>query len=82
LGDRDKERAIAGFLGLDEFEIVRSNVRSEKPTGKKYEEFKKRIRMPPALLDRIYDSKFARHFYSNEERDLFRKRWSGGSTVD
>ena len=82
LDDRAKERAIADFIGLDEFEIVHSNVRNEKPEAQKYEEFKRRIRMPPALLDRMYDSKFARHFYSREERALFRERGSGGSTVD
>ena len=82
LEDRKKERAIADFLGLDEFEIVRSNVRSEKSTGQTYAEFKRRIRIPPALLDRMYDSKFARHFYSGEERDLFRKRWSGERIID
>ena len=82
LDDRDKERAIAAFLDLDEFDIVRSNVRSEKPGGERYEEFKKRIRMPPALLDQMYDSKFARHFYSSEERDQFKRRWSDGGTFD
>jgi hypothetical protein len=82
LDDRAKARAIADFLELDEFEIVRSNVRNEKPEAQKYEEFKRQISMPPALLDRMYDSKFARHFYSREERAFFRERWSGGSTID
>jgi hypothetical protein len=78
LDDRTKAQAIADFIGLDKFEIIRSNVRNEKPEAQKYEDFKRRIRMPPALLDQMYDSKFARHFYSTEERGLFRKRWSGG----
>jgi hypothetical protein len=81
LDDRTKARAIADFIGLDEFEIVRSNTRSEKPEAEKYEEFKRMIRVPPALLDLMYDSKFARHFYSKAERDHFRKRWSGGDNA-
>jgi len=81
MDDRSKEHAIANFLGLDEFEIVRSNVRSEKPEAQKYEEFKRRIELPPALLDQMYDSKFSRHFYSREERNRFRERWSGGSST-
>jgi hypothetical protein len=81
LDDRTKSRAIADFLGLDEFEIVRSNLRSAQPEAEKYKEFKQMIRMPPALLDLMYDSKFARHFYSDEERDRFRIRWSHGSTT-
>jgi hypothetical protein len=82
LDDQTKKRAIADFLNLDEFEIVRSNVRSEKPEARKYADFKQRIRMPPALLDQMYDSKFARHFFSQEERELFRKRWSGLNSVE
>jgi len=82
LDDRAKAQAIADFIGLDEFEIVRSNVASEKSYASPYTKFKQRIKIPPALLDRMYDSKYARHFYSKEERDQFRKRWSGGCTVD
>lgn len=82
LDDRTKALAIGDFLGLDEFEIVRSNVASEKSYARQYAEFKQRIRLPPALLDQMYDSKFARHFFSREERDIFRERWSGGSTIN
>jgi hypothetical protein len=77
LDDRTKAQAIADFIGLDEFEIVRSNVASEKDYASPYAKFKQRIVIPPALLDQMYESKFARHFYSRDERDLFRKRWSG-----
>ncbi len=80
LDDQSKAQAIANFLGLDEFEIVRSNVTSEKPYASEYAEFKQRIRIPPALLDQMYNSKFARHFYSSEEIEQFRARWSGNST--
>ena len=80
LNDRKKARAIADFLGLDEFEIVRSNVASEKNYARQYAEFKQRIRMPQVLLEQMYNSKFARHFYSTEERDQLRIRWSGSGT--
>ena len=77
LDDRTKARAIADFIGLDEFEIVRSNVANEKAYASPYEKFKQRIKIPPALLNQMYESKFARHFYTEDERDFFRKRWSG-----
>jgi len=79
LDDRIKEKAIADFLGLDEFEIIRTNVASEKSYATQYAEFKERIKIPPALLDQMYNSRFARHFYSSEELEQFRARWSGGS---
>ena len=81
LDDQKKAQAIADFLDLDEFEIVRTNVASEKSYARQYAEFKQHIRIPPALLDQMYNSKFARHFYSSEEREQFRARWSGSSTT-
>ena len=81
LDDRTKARAIADFIGLDEFEIVRSNVANEKDYASPYVKFKQRIKIPPALLNQMYESKFARHFYTEDERDFFRKRWSGRDTA-
>ena len=80
LDDRTKAQAVANFLDLDEFEIVRSNVTSEKSYAGQYAEFKQRIRIPTPLLDQMYNSKFARHFYSSEECKKFRARWTGDST--
>ena len=81
LDDPTKAQAIADFLGLDEFEIVRSNVASDKSYAGKYAEFRQRIRIPPTLLDQMYDSRFARHFYSGEEREQLRARWSGNGAA-
>jgi hypothetical protein len=81
LDDRAKAQAIADFLGLEKFDIVRSNVASEKDYASQYAEFKQRIRIPPALLDQTYNSKFARHFYSSKEREKFRSHWSGSSST-
>lgn len=74
--DRVKSAAIAEFLELDEFQMVRSNVSDNKPYADQYAEFKRRIHVPPALLDRMYESKYARHFYTEEERASFRAQWS------
>lgn len=79
MDDRTKAQAIADFIGLDEFEIVRSNVAGDKIYANLYAKFKQHIKIPPSLLDQMYDSKFSRHFFSREERDLFREQWSGNS---
>lgn len=79
LDDTAKAHAIARFLDLDEFEIVRSNVTADKPHAEQYAEFKRRIRIPAPLLDELYESKFAKHFYSPDERARFRARWAGGA---
>ncbi|MBM3779475.1 MAG: hypothetical protein FJW23_14770 [Acidimicrobiia bacterium] len=77
LDDTVKAGAIADFLGLDAFTMVRSNVSSDRSHARQYEEFKRRIRVPDWLLDDLYESKFARFFYTDEERARFRRRWSG-----
>ena len=77
LNDEAKARAIAEFLELKDFDIVRSNVTGTKSYGEHYTKFKRRIRVPEALLDAMYQSKFAKHFYSQEERARLRTRWSG-----
>ena len=75
LDDERKGRAIADFLGLETLELVRSNVSSKRAHARKYDLFKKRIRVPDSLLDAMYDSKFSRHFYSAEELARSRIRW-------
>ncbi len=43
-----------------------------------YREFVKQIRVDNSYLDTAYGSKYMRHFYSDQERDIFRKRWANG----
>lgn len=78
LEDAAKARAIAAFLGLDDLALVRSNVTSEKPRGRQYAEFKRRLRVPDPLLEEMYGSRYARHFYSEDERERMRQRWRTG----
>jgi len=77
LDDESKARAIADFLGLDSLELVRSNVSSKRDHASKYEEFKRRIRVPDSLLDLMYESKYAKFFYSADELSRYRARWRG-----
>ncbi|MCA9215076.1 MAG: hypothetical protein KDB27_18535 [Planctomycetales bacterium] len=82
LDDAAKASAIASFLGLDQFELVRSNVSSNRTHANAYAEFKQTIRVPDALLDQMYESKYAKFFYSDSERAKLRARWSGRNLRD
>jgi hypothetical protein len=73
--DEAKSRIIADFLGLKELQLVRSNVAEDKSYAGIYIDFKQSIKIPQALLDKIYESRYARHFYSSREIEGFRKRW-------
>ena len=44
-----------------------------------YREFLRSVRLPPAVLDQAYNSRYARHFYADEELEGFRRRWTDGS---
>ena len=81
LEDWVKEHAISEFLGIKQFQISRSNVTANKIYAGKAEDFKQRIRVPEQLLDEMYNSKYARFFYSGEELAAFRLRWSGGRGI-
>lgn len=75
LDDAAKSRAIRNFTGLDNFDIVRSNVALEKPYAARYAEFKEALCLPDSLLDDIYTSKYARHFFTLDERKRLRSSW-------
>lgn len=76
LSDSEKESAIAGFVGIDDLKLIRSNVTKNKDHGRQYEEFRRRIKLPDSYLDYVYGSKYARFFYSDAERAKFRAHWS------
>lgn len=70
------ETAICEFLGLDHFELVTSNVGRQKRYHELYAEFEQTVTLPASYLARMYDSRLARHFYTDEEIEGFRRRWT------
>jgi len=67
--------AFKEFLDIDGFTLIDANVASEKVYAPLYKEMKGRIRLPESYLDAMYQSKYTRHFYSEEEIRRFRERW-------
>ncbi|MEO1716864.1 MAG: putative capsular polysaccharide synthesis family protein [Planctomycetota bacterium] len=80
LADTAKSAAIAGFLGLPSMKWVRSNETSDKIQRDIYARFKQRLKMPEAVLDRLYVSQYSRHFYKAAEIETFRAKWSGAAS--
>jgi hypothetical protein len=73
---QDGEAAIGEFLGLDDFELVATNIGRDKRYADLYAEFERRVTLPPSYLDRMYGSRFARHFYSSVEIEAFAQQWT------
>ncbi len=71
-------RAIASFLGLDApLTIERRNEGTATDPTSAYRRFIDGATLPPALVDEVYDTRLARHFYSDEERARLRAEWTG-----
>lgn len=70
------EAAIREFLGLESFALVNANIGREKPYYDLYAEFERTVTLPSSYLARMFGSTFARHFYTDEEIDGFKRRWT------
>lgn len=68
--------AFRKFLDIQSFELVSANIGQEKNTSGIYERFLNSIKLPSKYLDTMYNSRFAAHFYTEEELNKFRARWS------
>ncbi|MGF1521841.1 MAG: putative capsular polysaccharide synthesis family protein [Leptolyngbyaceae cyanobacterium] len=69
------QQAFQEFLGLQNFQLVQSNVGSQKRYGSLYKAFLKQVDLPADYLEEIYGSKLVTHFYSASEIERFYQRW-------
>jgi hypothetical protein len=74
--NRSVTQAVHEFLGFQDFCLNNANVGDRKAYADVYQAFKASIVFPSAFLDRMYDSRFARHFYTESERQALRAQWT------
>lgn len=79
--DQCAAAAFKAYLGVDGFSLISANVATDKVYAPLYRAFKSRIRLPQDYIDRMYDAEYSRHFYSDEEIQQFRRRWTAGKRV-
>ena len=78
LGDLNRCHAEA-FNDLtpgSHFELAKANVGGDKGYADLYEDFRHNLRLPAEYLDRMYGSRYAQHFYSAEEIEEQRSKWT------
>jgi hypothetical protein len=73
--NRCASQAICEFLDLDAFSLVNANLGETKAYVDIYRAFKAQIAFPASYLDQMYDSRFARHFFCEAERQELRAKW-------
>ncbi len=67
--------AFKEFLGIEQFTLVKANISMEKNYYNAYKSFKNSIILPENYLSNIYSSKYAQHFYTKKEIDVFKDIW-------
>ncbi|MCB0397040.1 MAG: hypothetical protein KDD36_10320 [Flavobacteriales bacterium] len=68
--------ALSNWFGEGVGNLTTSNESENKKGSSLYAEMKQNYKAPEEKLDMLYGSKYARHFYSEDELMSFRKRWS------
>lgn len=56
--------------------VIEHRARGETKFGEEYKVFVKDAKFDEEFLDRMYESKYARHFYSPKQIKALRKKWS------
>jgi hypothetical protein len=73
--DRCAPEAFKEFLDIDNFILKHENIGSNKNYSEIYARFKREIHLSEAYLDKFYNSKYMRHFYTEEEINTLREKW-------
>lgn len=74
LSDVEKSKALNVHLGVD-VQVERAKVGADRAYGHVYRTAKEQFRYPPDLAESLLESRYARHFFTNEELDDAWNRW-------
>ena len=79
--DQCYQLAFDRFFGRNINDLKNTHITDKDPSYSMYSDFIRTATFPDAFLDEMYDSRFARHFYSNAEISRFRDRWGHGKVA-
>jgi hypothetical protein len=69
------QHAMYEFLGIENFILQNTNEGREKDYAELYHAFKG-LPLPAEHVKKLYNTKFAQHFYSATELDIFTTKWT------
>ena len=72
---RTHSSALKEFLGIDDFALVMANTGEAKAYSELYGSFLRNLTLPSEYIEELYGSRYARHFYTDDEIRAFRARW-------
>jgi hypothetical protein len=71
--------AMQEFLGIDDFQLINSNIGARKVYAPLYSAFKKHVVIDSDYAAKLYDSDYMRTFYSSEEISRANEMWFEGA---
>lgn len=74
--DKKKEDLINEFVDVTEFKVEQRNVGEAKAYRLMYKQFKTEVKLPFNYLNKMRDSKYFNHFYSQDYIERIIKKWS------
>lgn len=69
------EHIIGDFVNITNFKLQSENNSDQKVYKREYATFKENFRISKDYVNKLYSSKYIKHFYSEEEIDCFKKKW-------
>jgi hypothetical protein len=75
LGDAEKSAALSRFFRMRGIDVRRANDTVAQSNGAAFRRFVEAIRITPEYAEGMLESRYMRHFYSDEERAALRRRW-------
>jgi hypothetical protein len=73
--DPVKESAVQNFLNMPRFRLQSRNIGAQKNYGEAYKTFKEAFTAPDWYLNKMYESRFFRHFYGSQ-RCYWTEKWT------
>lgn len=75
LSNGAKEKLLRNFLKNPQIKIKNAHVTSERWLGNIYTKFKQEVKLPIEYLDWMLNSKYAKHFFTDQELESIYRRW-------
>lgn len=72
----DVSKELGEFLGIENMELINDNVGAEKWYAPAYKQALDELKISRDYFEYSYNSELVRHFYSEEDINRFRNRWS------
>lgn len=72
--------ALCQVAGLPSLELRHVNRSADKPIKSIFREWLDRTKLSADFIDQVAKSRFCRHFFTSDQRDVFRRRWTSVSS--